>query len=77
MDFETTAQLVLAVVAFVVPNASGQALTGADVITEIKDRIANFKVPKEVYIVSDLPRNTMGKVQKNQLRDQAIERAKG
>ncbi len=66
-----------AVVAFVVANASGAALTAGDITAAIKDRIANFKVPKEVYIVSDLPRNAMGKVQKNQLRDQAIERAKG
>ena len=65
-----------AVVAFVVANASGAALTAGDITAAIKDRIANFKVPKEVYIVSDLPRNAMGKVQKNQLRDQAIERAK-
>jgi len=32
--------------------------------------IANFKVPKQLYLVNELPRNTMGKVQKNLLREQ-------
>ena len=32
--------------------------------------IANFKVPKKLFIVADLPRNAMGKVQKNLLREQ-------
>ena len=32
--------------------------------------IANFKVPKRVFVVSDLPRNAMGKVQKNLLRQE-------
>ena len=31
--------------------------------------LAKFKQPKHIEIVSDLPRNTMGKVQKNLLRD--------
>jgi malonyl-CoA/methylmalonyl-CoA synthetase len=39
-------------------------------IAEIKARIANFKVPKAIHIVQTLPRNAMGKVQKNILREQ-------
>ena len=35
----------------------------------LKSRIANYKVPKRVFIVEDLPRNAMGKVQKNVLRE--------
>ena len=31
--------------------------------------MANFKAPKRVFLVDELPRNTMGKVQKNQLRE--------
>jgi malonyl-CoA/methylmalonyl-CoA synthetase len=42
----------------------------SDVIAELKTKIANFKVPKRVFFLNDLPRNTMGKVQKNLLRDQ-------
>jgi malonyl-CoA/methylmalonyl-CoA synthetase len=35
----------------------------------LKAEIANFKVPKRVHFVDNLPRNSMGKVQKNVLRD--------
>ena len=57
-----------AVVAVVVARA-GAALRSADIVATLKGRIANFKVPKLVDIVTDLPRNAMGKVQKNLLRD--------
>jgi malonyl-CoA/methylmalonyl-CoA synthetase len=57
-----------AVVAVLVPRA-GAALDGAAVATALKAQIANFKVPKQVFVVAELPRNTMGKVQKNLLRD--------
>jgi malonyl-CoA/methylmalonyl-CoA synthetase len=32
-------------------------------------QLANFKIPKRCFVVPELPRNTMGKVQKNLLRD--------
>ena len=38
-------------------------------IDTLKGRIANYKVPKRVFVVEQLPRNTMGKVQKNVLRE--------
>jgi malonyl-CoA/methylmalonyl-CoA synthetase len=57
------------VIAMVVPKA-GAALDGAAIVAELKGRIANFKVPKQVFVVDELPRNTMGKVQKNLLRQQ-------
>jgi len=41
-----------------------------EIIQSLKSRIANFKVPKRVHFIDDLPRNTMGKVQKNLLREQ-------
>ncbi|AMP13244.1 malonate--CoA ligase [Collimonas pratensis] len=44
-------------------------LTTADVIALMKTSIANFKVPKQVFFADELPRNTMGKVQKNLLRE--------
>ena len=58
-----------AVVAVVVAKP-GAALDGKALIAGLKGQIANFKVPKAVFVVADLPRNTMGKVQKNLLRDQ-------
>jgi len=58
-----------AVVAVVVGRA-GSALDGDALGAALKGKIANFKVPKRVYVVADLPRNAMGKVQKNLLREQ-------
>ncbi len=49
---------------------SGAALDSDAVIASLKAKLANFKIPKRCYVVSELPRNTMGKVQKNLLRDQ-------
>ncbi|HEY6512136.1 MAG TPA: malonyl-CoA synthase [Burkholderiaceae bacterium] len=57
------------VVAVVVAKP-GSALDGAAIVAALKGRIANFKVPKQVFVVAELPRNTMGKVQKNLLRQQ-------
>ncbi len=39
------------------------------IVEELRGRIANFKVPKRVWLVDELPRNAMGKVQKNLLRE--------
>ena len=58
-----------AVVAVVVMR-DGAALAEWAMIDSLKTRIANFKVPKRVHFVAELPRNTMGKVQKNILREQ-------
>ncbi|MEO5844026.1 MAG: malonyl-CoA synthase [Caldimonas sp.] len=57
-----------AVVAVVVARPGNTPDTNA-LIAELKSKIANFKVPKRVFIVGELPRNTMGKVQKNLLRE--------
>ena len=58
-----------AVMAVVVPKP-GAKLNSQSMIDALKSKIANFKVPKRVEIVKDLPRNAMGKVQKNVLRQQ-------
>jgi len=39
------------------------------VLRGLEGRLAKFKMPKRVFVVDELPRNTMGKVQKNILRD--------
>jgi malonyl-CoA/methylmalonyl-CoA synthetase len=46
------------------------ALDAETVIAELRKNIANYKLPKSVYFVDDLPRNAMGKVQKAVLREQ-------
>ncbi len=48
----------------------GARLSGEEVLATLKARLANFKIPKRCFIVDELPRNTMGKVQKNLLREQ-------
>ena len=58
-----------AVVAVVVQK-TGAKLNAVAMIQELKAKIANFKVPKKLEIVKELPRNAMGKVQKNVLRQQ-------
>jgi malonyl-CoA/methylmalonyl-CoA synthetase len=50
-------------------DEAGAALTEAGIIQVLKNDLANFKVPKRVHFLDDLPRNTMGKVQKNVLRE--------
>jgi malonyl-CoA/methylmalonyl-CoA synthetase len=39
-------------------------------VASLKAQLANFKIPKRCFVVPELPRNTMGKVQKNLLREQ-------
>ncbi|MFY7865872.1 malonate--CoA ligase [Roseateles sp.] len=58
-----------AVVAVLVAQAGAQ-VDGAALIATLKRQIAGFKVPKQIFVVSELPRNAMGKVQKNLLREQ-------
>jgi malonyl-CoA/methylmalonyl-CoA synthetase len=58
-----------AVVALVVAQP-GATLDAAAMLAQLKKRIANFKVPKQLFVVAELPRNAMGKVQKNLLRDE-------
>ncbi len=47
----------------------GTQLSEKGIIAELESRLAKFKLPKRVIFVDDLPRNTMGKVQKNVLRE--------
>ena len=56
------------VVAIIVPK-EGSEIDAIEVISLIKEKLAGFKVPKEVKFIDQLPRNAMGKVQKNILRE--------
>ena len=44
-------------------------IDGEQLISTLKSQLANFKIPKRCFVVQELPRNTMGKVQKNLLRE--------
>ncbi|QXZ11141.1 malonyl-CoA synthase [Comamonas sp. Y33R10-2] len=56
-------------IAVIVPRKGAQ-VDGQKILDALKAQLANFKVPKRCYVVKSLPRNAMGKVQKNLLRDQ-------
>jgi malonyl-CoA/methylmalonyl-CoA synthetase len=57
---------VVAVIVAADPSATDEPR----VIEACKRELADFKVPKRVVFVDELPRNTMAKVQKNRLRQQ-------
>ena len=56
-------------VAVVIPKP-GARVDGEQIVAQLKSQLANFKIPKRCFVVDALPRNTMGKVQKNLLREQ-------
>ncbi|MBP7565927.1 MAG: malonyl-CoA synthase [Burkholderiaceae bacterium] len=56
-------------VAVVIAKA-GARVEPDTVVSTLKGQLANFKIPKRCFVVDELPRNTMGKVQKNLLREQ-------
>ncbi|MGI9390570.1 MAG: malonate--CoA ligase [Boseongicola sp.] len=56
------------VLGVLVPNP-GATLETEQMLRDIRTELAGFKVPRKVLIVDELPRNTMGKVQKNALRE--------
>ena len=64
------------VVAAVVPKPGANLDTDA-LVTACREHLAGYKTPKSIVILNDLPRNTMGKVQKNRLREQFGDLFKG
>jgi malonyl-CoA/methylmalonyl-CoA synthetase len=54
----------------VVISKPGTQLDGEAIVARLKSQLANFKIPKRCFVVPELPRNSMGKVQKNLLREQ-------
>ena len=59
-----------AVTAAVVLADSSAAPSPEEIILATKQLLASYKVPKSIHFVDALPRNAMGKVQKNVLREQ-------
>jgi malonyl-CoA/methylmalonyl-CoA synthetase len=54
----------------VVTSKPGVQLDPEQIVAKLKSQLANFKIPKRCFVVDELPRNAMGKVQKNLLREQ-------
>jgi malonyl-CoA/methylmalonyl-CoA synthetase len=52
----------------VVVAKPGAMLSEQSIVESVKPRLARYKLPKRILLVDELPRNTMGKVQKNVLR---------
>ncbi|MDJ0946318.1 MAG: malonyl-CoA synthase [Kiloniellales bacterium] len=59
-----------AVAAVVVPASGGPSPEESEIIARLKGRLAGYKVPKRIFTAETLPRNAMGKVQKNELREE-------
>jgi len=56
------------VAAIIVKKVDSQ-INSQDILDYIQPKLARFKQPKNIFFVDELPRNTMGKVQKNSLRE--------
>jgi malonyl-CoA/methylmalonyl-CoA synthetase len=54
----------------VVTAKPGATLSAEELIATLKTKLAGYKIPKRCFVVAELPRNAMGKVQKNVLREQ-------
>ncbi len=61
--------------AFVVLR-EGETLTAEEVITFCREKLAAYKVPKQVEFMEDLPKSTIGKVLRRKLREMETEKAK-
>jgi len=61
--------------AFVVLR-DGTQLSEDEIKAYVKENLANYKVPREVVFVDELPRNQTGKVLKRELAERAVEQAK-
>ncbi|WP_291858422.1 acyl-CoA synthetase [Bradyrhizobium sp.] len=59
----------------VVEPQPGVALDAADIRTQLKASLADYKVPRHVEVLKDLPREDSGKIFKRRLRDPYWERA--
>ena len=61
--------------AFIVPKP-GETLTEEEVIAYCKEKLAAYKVPRQVEFMEDLPTSTIGKVVRRKLREMEMERAR-
>ena len=52
----------------------GETLTAEDVVAYCKERLAPYKVPREVEFMDELPKTTVGKILRRELRDMELEK---
>lgn len=57
------------IVAWVVPRTPGQAPALADLRDHVRNSHPSFMAPRELFMVEQLPRTALGKLQRNLLRD--------
>lgn len=57
----------------VIVGEEGKTIDPEALIDSLKTRMAAYKLPKKIFVVNELPRNAMGKVRKNQLRERYLE----
>lgn len=61
-------------VAFVVLGATDDTRADVDVLKQhVRDNLANYKVPRDIIILDELPRNSTGKILRRELADRAAE----
>ena len=65
------------IIAVVTAAPGGSAPSEAEIISSLAQRLAKFKLPKRVFLAKELPRNSMGKVQKLELAKQYADLFKG
>ena len=65
------------VIAFAVVSGTSDAIDEAALLGKLEPRLARYKQPRHIHIIEELPRNAMGKVMKNVLRERAVELAGG
>ena len=53
----------------IIVEKKGRSINGKILNDTLRQNLAVFKLPKKIHIIKELPRNSMGKVQKNVLRD--------
>lgn len=60
------------VVAYVVPM-SGEELTEEEIIAYCRENLAAYKIPRKIYFIDELPKSTIGKILRRELRAKSAE----
>lgn len=66
-----------AVLAVVQLSAAAEGFDTSAAINDLKRSLAGYKIPKRIEVISEMPRNTLGKIQKNLLKQRFEDRFRG